>query len=262
MLFLQGLERNPNDAWATHALAHVLEMQVRVADGIQFLASTENDWKICNHLAIHNYWHKALFHVEENNYEEATKILNQTIIPSAVKSGSALDMVDVASLLYRLTLSGPKNITNPEQWNSAYQTCKPYLATHISGFNDAHYMMASLGSGNDSAAEELLESLSSEDYFIPVDKDNMRSLLKAMICYKRGKFSEAVDLLLPIRYQLIKLGGSEAQRDVFNQLLIVSAMKSKSEEYRKLAEHLLIERENLRPNSPLTGRLVLQLNKM
>lgn len=46
MTLLQALELNRYDAWATHALAHVYEMTGQHEKGIQFMSSTETDWKV------------------------------------------------------------------------------------------------------------------------------------------------------------------------------------------------------------------------
>ena len=43
---LQGLEVNPNDAWSTHSLNHVLEYGGRHKEGIQFLNSTLGTWDV------------------------------------------------------------------------------------------------------------------------------------------------------------------------------------------------------------------------
>src|SRR5262245_55188265 len=58
----QALALNRRDPWAIHAVAHVYEMQARLADGIQFLISRENDWAPDNAFAFHNWWHLALYH--------------------------------------------------------------------------------------------------------------------------------------------------------------------------------------------------------
>ena len=42
----QALGMNKYDAWATHALTHVLEMEGRQTEGIQFLSSTEHEWNV------------------------------------------------------------------------------------------------------------------------------------------------------------------------------------------------------------------------
>ena len=40
----EALARNPRDAWATHALAHVMETANRQDEGVAFLKSTRADW--------------------------------------------------------------------------------------------------------------------------------------------------------------------------------------------------------------------------
>ena len=45
--FPQGLEMIPKDCWATHALAHVMEMEGRQDEGIEFMSKTQDDWVVC-----------------------------------------------------------------------------------------------------------------------------------------------------------------------------------------------------------------------
>ena len=42
----QGLEMIPKDCWATHALAHVMEMEGRQDEGIEFMSKTQDDWVV------------------------------------------------------------------------------------------------------------------------------------------------------------------------------------------------------------------------
>ncbi|KAK2173083.1 hypothetical protein NP493_898g00007 [Ridgeia piscesae] len=61
----KGLEINRSDAWSTHSMAHVLEMQGRWKEGLTFLSSTVQDWEPCGMLACHNFWHWAVYHIEK-----------------------------------------------------------------------------------------------------------------------------------------------------------------------------------------------------
>ena len=61
-----------------------------------------------------------------------------------------------------------------------------------------------------------------------------------------------VELLSPIRYAFPALGGSHAQRDVYQLTLIEAALRSKQ---ATLAQALLAERSALRPNSAHDRRL-------
>src|SRR3546814_14987191 len=71
-------------------------------------------------------------------------------------------------------------------------------------------------------------------------------LCRAALAHRRGRYGETVDALLPHRAALRLVGGSRAQRDLFEQLLIDAAVKA---DRRSLARALLSERAaTRRPN--------------
>jgi len=59
-----ALERNPIDAWATHAVSHVMEMQGRCVEGNKFLDSTNEYWTKCESISCHINWHNTLYLLE------------------------------------------------------------------------------------------------------------------------------------------------------------------------------------------------------
>lgn len=46
-----------------------------------------------------------------------------------------------------------------DKWREFNEVCKDHVDDHILTFNDAHFLMASLGAGDKSAADKLLTSL-------------------------------------------------------------------------------------------------------
>ena len=58
-----AVELEPRDGWAQHAVVHVLEMQGRHADGIQWMRANPDAWSRESFFAVHNWWHLALFHL-------------------------------------------------------------------------------------------------------------------------------------------------------------------------------------------------------
>ena len=62
----------------------------------------------------------------------------------------------------------------------------------------------------------------------------------------RGDFDRAVELMLPVRSRLKRIGGSHAQRDVFQQLFITAAIKGGR---LRLARETLSERLAHRPEN-------------
>ena len=62
--------RNPS---AIHAVTHVMEMQGRQAEGIAWLKATAPDWAENTRFSIHNWWHLALFHLDLDEAQEASR---------------------------------------------------------------------------------------------------------------------------------------------------------------------------------------------
>ncbi|NWU67965.1 TTC38 protein, partial [Pterocles burchelli] len=255
----EALAINKTDAWSVHTVAHINEMKAEVKKGLEFMKETENNWKNSDMLVGHNYWHWALYFIEKGEYEAALTIYDKHIAPRCLLSGSMLDIVDNCSMLYRLHLEGVKL---GDRWNNAFKLTKKHTKDHILLFNDAHILMSSLGAKDHKATEELLTTLRelaktpSEDHELSLAPSLGLPLCQAFVEFENGNCDKAVDLLYPIRYQLIQIGGSNAQRDVFNQLLIHAALNSKSQAKQNLARCLLRERDMMRPNSPLTERLM------
>ncbi|GAB1606337.1 tetratricopeptide repeat protein 38-like [Argonauta hians] len=255
---MRALEINRHDAWATHAISHVNEMLGRQTQGVNFLERTEDDWSGCELLACHNYWHWALHHIEKGHLEEALDIYDNQIAGRSRDSGAMLDLVDRASLLYRLQLEG---VNVRERWEDSYKFFRSHLSDHILAFNDAHVMMCCMGADQDQAGDKLLDSL--QDYIENDDSEMARThervgykLCKALKDYKNEDYAAVVDSLRPVKYDIHTIGGSNAQRDVFNLLLIWSAIKSPNKQHKKVARNLIAERKSLKPNSCLTDRLM------
>jgi tetratricopeptide (TPR) repeat protein len=98
-----ALERNPKDVWSVHARAHVFEMEGSHRDGVDFLTATAGDWS-GSYFAIHNWWHRCLYHLELGEIHEAIRLYDSPI--RADRSTEWLDVVDASALLWRLWLFG------------------------------------------------------------------------------------------------------------------------------------------------------------
>ncbi|UXI21569.1 growth hormone-inducible transmembrane protein [Sarcoptes scabiei] len=255
-----GLSKIPEDAWAAHALAHVHEMQHRTADGLSAISQTETDWNQCNYLATHNYWHWCLFQIESDRPEQAIKLFETEIKPRTLKSQNILDIVDATSLLYRLDLIFPKRYSFSEDWVDLYRICEPHFEDHILGFNDCHYSMACLGSDRTEKAEEILENLRSmrrsTDHIDERWAAVTEQVLESMIDFKRGSYRKCMERLFQCREEIVKMGGSDAQRDVFNQLLLVSTLKANDSDR---CQTLLKERQTIRSDDVVVREILKTL---
>jgi hypothetical protein len=79
-----------------------------------------------------------------------------------------------------------------------------------------------------------------------------RPLIDAMLDFAQEESAEAVERILPLRYDVWRIGGSHAQRDIVDLTLIAAAERAGE---RRLARALLNERAALRPTARWRARL-------
>jgi hypothetical protein len=242
------------DGWATHALGHVHEMLGEQEVGIRMYEQTEPNWSRCDMLSCHNYWHWALYLLEQNEFDRAFELYQDQMEPKAVSGDSVFNFIDACSFLSRLELLEKKR--RPEQWRRLFAKIQTHLNDHVYGFNEAHYMMACVGAEQLEKAEQLVHELDSGSNTYSITDD----LLRGVLAFERKDYSYATRLLSKGQYDWISLGGSDAQRDIFHQLLVVAAIRSPDEIHRRLAERLIIERSQFREKSGINQLLVEQLN--
>lgn len=254
----KGLSINAKDAWSTHSKAHVLEMMGRQDEGIKFMSDTEHNWNTCGMLSCHNYWHWALHYIEKGDYEAAKGIYDNHCFARAKSSGAPLDFVDACSLLNRLEMDGA-NVEG--RWSQICEVIRPHTDDHVLTFNDNHILLACLGAGNQTAVNQFIDSIKDWVRNNTGDQVNITNevglpICEAFVAYKEGDCARAVDILYPLRYKIVHIGGSHAQRDMYNLFLIHAALKSCKREHHNLARFLLLERKSAKPCSPMTDRLM------
>lgn len=246
----RSVELNPEDLWGIHAVAHVLEMQGRLAEGAAWLDQPGGTWADRNPFKDHLWWHTALFSLEAGDYERVLALYDSEV--KVDEGGFYLDVQNAASLLLRLEFCG---VNVGARWQQLADVAEKRVDDHILGFTDAHFMMALARDGRHSAAAALLESL--RRFASVADTNSARpvaSRLTIPVCEAIGAFAEknydhAVEVLWPLRAQWQGLGASHAQRDIFTQILIEAAIGAGR---TGLARHLLAERSRLKPNSRYT----------
>ncbi len=214
----------PGDAWGLHAVAHVMEMTGRPADGLAWLADRPDAWAHCNNFADHIVWHRALFHVELDQPEPVLALYDRCIRSSG--SDDFRDISNGASLLWRLEAVG---VNVGPRWHELAELAAGHCGDHTLVFADAHYLLALGGAGRHREADRFLAAArTAAAERSGTQPDVARTvgltLLDAIAAVQRGHPGRAVDLLAPVRGEIIRIGGSHAQRDLFARLLIEAAL--------------------------------------
>jgi hypothetical protein len=238
----QAMVLEPRNNWAQHAVAHVMEMQDRRAEGIVWMRQDSQTWSRDSFFQTHNWWHLALFHLGLDQIDEALAVHDDLVY--ATRSTMAVDMLDAAALLWRLAL---RNVDVGERWAPLADN---YAAHPLGGlaFDDVHAVMAFVGAGRWADAEAAVTTMAAA---VNQPGDNAMftrevglPVARALVAFGRGDHASACDLLRSVRNQAGRFGGSHAQRDLLDLTLIASA---RSAGETSLERALLTERAEATP---------------
>jgi len=257
----RALDFNPLDNWSHHALAHNFEESGRPLQGRNFLFNCQRDWTRGTTFSHHIWWHSALFHVQLGEFQEALQLYDDRVGPMTLKDGGNFPLSDGSSLLMRLHLEG---VDIGERAQEQARSWVNNNEDFVSLFYDGHAAFTSLLAGDTAANATLLNNMKEyingqrEGWNKDVTARVGVPLVEGINCYMNGDFSGAVDKLAPIMSELQdKIQGSRAQKDIFRQILLHAAARSKVPANLKLAEDILEssrKQSNLPNHTPLNQR--------
>jgi hypothetical protein len=241
-----SVELEPRNGWGHHAVAHVMEMQGRRRDGIEWMRARAHIWSHESFFAVHNWWHLALFHLALDEIDEVLALFDGPIYGK--RSNVVLEMIDASALLWRLQLHG---VDVGDRWHSVADKWEPIAAAGNYAFNDMHAMMAFVGAGRQHAAQAVLQA---QRLAMGSPGDNAsftcevgHAATSAIFAFVTGDYAQTVRLLRPIRSYAHRFGGSHAQRDMIDLTLIEAARRSGQ---KRLADALIAERASAKSERP------------
>jgi hypothetical protein len=248
-----AVELSGDDAWAVHAVAHVMEMQGRIGEGIAWLDSTKPVWDTAdNGFAYHNAWHGALFRMDRGEHDAALGVYDARF---AKGTETALARVDATGLLWRLKLEGVDVASRfaavADGWEQSLEDEGGFYA-----FNDFFATLAFAADGRRDTLERVRKALARGEKEGTVNADMTRFVARgaceAAIDYCEGRYAAAAERLVAVRDGASRFGGSHAQRDLLTLTLIDAATRAG---LGNLSRHYIQERLVHKPASQWGQRL-------
>lgn len=234
----EAVAREPRDAWGLHAVSHVHEMTGRADDGIRWIESREAAFRHCNNFGGHLFWHLALFKLEKGAVAEVLDLYDRKIRDE--KTDDFRDIANGASLLMRLELEGH---AVGRRWEELADKAEARLDDRSLVFADLHYMLALTGAGRVKSVTRLARSIATAPAGASAQtlaaSRAGRASAAGLAHFARGDMALAAECLLASRRQRVVIGGSDAQRDIFEQVLVEAALRSGNE---SVARSILTER--------------------
>ena len=222
----RAIDMQPDEPWAHHALAHVMLTEGRIAEGRAFMHEVSPTWVGLNSfMETHNWWHLALFALEQRD-DAAVLALYDDHVWGVCKAYSQ-DQAGAVSLLARLELAG---VGVGARWDDVADHLAPRTHDQVQPFLDLHYLygLARAGRGE---ADELLRAV---EAFAPrapaLTRDTWQHVAvpacRGLLAHARGDYTRAAEALAEALPHMEAVGGSHAQRDLFEQIRIDALLRS------------------------------------
>ena len=218
------------EPWAHHAVAHVCEARGQLDKGIKWLEERTHTWEACNSFMFtHNWWHLALFYLDKGDTDEALKIYDTRLWGAAQGDQHySQDQAGALSMLIRLSLHG---IELDQRWEDVTKPIRKREVMYDQPFLTAHFAYALARSGYRAAYVDLIRGV--EQHTCDGNTEMQRlwhayalPLCRGLGAHASNDFVLAAQLLGETRPHWQALGGSHAQRDLFEQIYIDALIRS------------------------------------
>ena len=224
---LHAAEIAIDDAWAHHAVAHVMETEGRASDGARWLNHCAHTWERKGvFIRDHNWWHAALFQLSLGQEEEALRIYDERLWGAWPEFPQ--EQIGAVSMLWRLELRG---VDVGARWAPVVAQARARAGEHLFPFHDLHYVYALACAGNEGEAARFLSSMrayaeTATGEAALVWGEICVPAAEALSAFAAHRRADAAEKLAPLLPQLHRIGGSHAQRHVFMETLEACAPES------------------------------------
>ena len=222
----QAVDLNREDLWSIHSVAHALEMQGALARGDEWFDVADDQWATKNPFVGHIWWHSALFPWNAGDYDRVLAIYDQRLRPASTEF--FLDLQNLSSLLARLELVG---VDVGDRWDELADHAATRIEDHVLAFTDVHCAMTLCRTGRLDELDAFVTSLAAHRATQPAQAntdgiDTALRLGRAFAAKAHGDIEQAAGQMLVLHGTLAPIGGSLAQRDLFDLLVADTALQA------------------------------------
>jgi len=250
----RALAHRPTSSHGAHTLAHALFESGSDDEALSFMTDWLPKSDKNSLLHCHIWWHQALLLMMTGDHDKAFSAFRDNCLPGTTDSPSINVFTDSVSFLWRAELAGA-----PRHYD-IWETLKQYFDEQFRRpivFVDAHVglVYAALGETEqlDACIAELQELGESGRLAAGTTAATLTQAYKA---FANKQWATAIDLLEPAMQDLVRIGGSRAQRDLqTNTLLAAYVNDGRADD----AEALLTNSSDRKPSRPVAGLIANSL---
>ena len=238
----RALVGNPRNAFAAHARAHGYYEAGDPERGAAFVEAWLPGYARESQLHCHISWHLALFELARGNSERARALYAEAIRPAVSHAPPLFNLADSASFLWRWQIYEEAGGPLDDGGEVAAHAGRYFPQAGIH-FADVHAALAESGDLTETRVGECRARL--EAGRLP-QGPVVPELCAGAAAFAAGDYQAAARLLGDALADLPRIGGSHAQREVFEDTYIVACLRAG---HRGRAEQRLRMRLARRPST-------------
>jgi tetratricopeptide (TPR) repeat protein len=220
-----ALEMKRKEPWAQHALAHVFLSRGQIDEGARFLEEVADTWNDLNSFMVtHIWWHVALFYLSQGRDQKILELYDRHCW--GIAKDYSQDQVGAVSLLARFEIAG---IDVGPRWQDLAQHLIARGRDTEQPFLTLQYLYGLARSGCPEADTLLNTVRHYAETAPPFTREVWRNVAlpgcEGLYAYAQGDYTRAWEHLSASVPRMAEAGGSHAQRDLFEQILLDTAVK-------------------------------------
>src|SRR3954447_12928109 len=222
----RALVLNPQNAFAAHARAHGYYEAGDPEAGADFVAAWLPGYDRESQLHCHLSWHLALFEMARGNPDRARALYADAIRPTISHAPPLFNLADAASFLWRWRIYEETPSLDGE-WPEVAGYARQFFPNAGTHFADVHAALAAAATGDEAAARLRVAQLREREGSgrLPQGPGGP-ALCAGAAAFAKADYDAAVELLGSALPQLDRVGGSHAQREVFEDSFIVACLRA------------------------------------
>jgi hypothetical protein len=240
-----SLSLNPRNGWGAHALAHGYYEAGDSEAGAAFVSGWLPEYDRRSQLHGHLSWHLALCELARDNPGRAHEIYADAIRLAVTHAPQVIKLADAAAFLWRSQIYAETTSVG-DDWREVAEYARQNFPRAGMHFADLHAVLANAAIGDTAAAQQRIaearERLSSgrlpQGEVVPM-------LGEGIVAFSRGDYAAAAELIGPVLPEVVRIGGSGAQRELFDDTYIVACLRAGRDE---AARERLTDRLARRPS--------------
>jgi hypothetical protein len=217
----RALEGKPRNAFAAHARAHGYFEAGDAERGAAFIEAWLPGYDRASQLHGHLSWHLALFELARGNPDRAGAVYADAIRPAVSHAPPLFSLADAASFLWRWRIY--ESGGDLGGWSEVAPHARQHFPQAGIHFADVH---AALAEGADFTEQRIAQSRARLDAGRLPQGAVVPELCAGAAAFASGDYAGAVERLGAALPELARVGGSHAQREVFEDTYIVACLRA------------------------------------